>query len=82
MSKVLKITLKRDNKYWYFLYESPIAKHDKNKATREKYSSINSSKVNDKYNERSIMQFKSRFEILSIKNRMRNSAMYLISQRI
>ena len=82
MSKVLKITSKRDNKYWYFSCESSTAKHDSDKATREKYSNIDSLRINDKYNERSIMQFKTKSKILSKRNRMRNLAIYSISQKI
>ena len=81
-SRVLKITSRRDSRYWCFSCEPPITKHDKDKTTHEKYPHIDSSRINNKHNERSIMQFKYRSEILSRKNKMRNSAMYSISLKM
>ena len=82
MSKVLKITLGCGNRYWCFLCELSITRHDRGKATCGKCSSIDSSKINGKYGECSIMQFKSRSEILPMRDRMRNSVVYSILRRM
>ena len=82
MSKILKITCEHDNKCWCFLCESQITKRDNDKVKREKCSNIDSSKINNKHNEHSIMQCKQKSSISQKIIEMHNSMTYSISRKI